>query len=131
MQSRYWQVALLLAFSIAGSSTAGIQGTDVGVRPLNNGDIEYCLDASSVRHSRDGWTYFQRQPCLDQVSRAVERYRVQCAQDPSGPFAYEMRQGEEWVGFTAQRSDELGKTIARVCKFKKLPKRSPPPPLLQ
>ena len=103
----------------------------MGVKPLNETEVNYCLDTSSIRTGHDGWTYFQRRPCLDPRSGPVEAYRVQCAQPSSGPFAYEIRHGDEWVEYFAQRGDSLGKSIARVCGFKKQPRRTPPQQQLQ
>src|SRR4051812_42232035 len=78
--------ALLLANAC---NSALAEGINVGVKPLNRSDIAYCLDASSIRATSDGWTLFQRRPCLDPSSGAAQEYRVQCTQPAGGPFAYE------------------------------------------
>ena len=133
----YWRLALAtlcanaLLLGLVGFNCAQAEGINVGVKPLNETEVNYCLDTSSIRAGHDGWTYFQRRPCLDPRSGPVEAYRVQCAQPSSGPFAYEVQRGDEWVEYFAQPSDDLAKSIARVCKFKRPFRRLPPPPMLQ
>ena len=135
--SRSWQVVLstlsatAVTFGAMVTQDAQAEGINVGVKPLNESDIDFCLDASSVTSTGDGWTYFQRRACLDRHAHPAEEYRVRCAQSQDGPFEYEMRQSGAWLAFTAQRGDEIGHTIARVCKFERRQKRMPPEPQLQ
>ena len=91
---------------------------------------EICLVKKSVRRGKDGLTYFNTASCDPQRKVAVEKYRLNCGQNPDGPIAYERKIEGQWIASTAHGFDEIDQIIRRVCGFPAgLPRKPPRPPV--